>query len=123
MPSHPIPDQDPETGLYDIGNTVTARSIGFLGPVLITPAVWQVCIFRDGTDPSWSERLNELLTSLRSDFNKAPDEARDFVFTPPFGHHWQPLKAKLHLGNNGKPEMLVQLFTEASREWPHVKNS
>ena|SRR5258708_3508425 len=122
MSSDLIPQQDPETGLFDIGSTVTARSIGFTGPVLITPALWQVCIFRDGADATWPERVNELLTSLRSTYNKAAADDRELVFTPPFGHHWKPLKAIFYLGESEKPEMLIQLFSEVTRRWPPARN-
>ena len=118
MTSHLIPQQDSETGLYDISTTGTARSVGFMGRVWVTPALWQVCIWRTGTDPSWSDRTNELLTSLRGTFNKAASDARNITFTPPFGHFWKPLKATFLLGDSGRPEILVQLLTEAERRWP-----
>ena len=118
MNSSNLPPQDPESGLYDLGHTVTAESVGFVGAVWVTPALWQLCIWRTGTDESWPERVNELLTSLRSTYNKAAPNARGIVFTPPFGHHWESLTVTFQLGKSGEPEFLLQLLTEAKRHWP-----
>lgn len=111
------------TGLYDIGETRTARSLGFVGPVLVTPPVWYLCIWRGGKEPHWMDRVNELLTSLRTAFYKAGEESTYIItFAPPFEAHWQPLVATMALVE-GKPEFHVTLLSQAKRLWPDMNKA
>ena len=119
LPPAPITPH-PLTGLYDIGDTRTARSLGFMGPVLVMPPLWYLCIWRDGKDPSWPERVNELLTSLRSTYYKANQDAYVLTFTPPFKAHWQPLAARMAF-SEGKLKFFVTLLSQAKRTWPELR--
>jgi hypothetical protein len=114
----------PITGLYDIGETRTARTLGFMGPVLVTEPLWYVCIWRAGQEPRWRERINELLTSLRQTLHKTENEDNTYIvtFTPDFEGHWQPLAATMGVAD-GKLEYWVTLLAQAKRMWPDLNKA